>query len=317
MEEKFDVICIGLMVANIPIYPVSNNILNTDVTLINKLEITPGGDALNQALILSRLGRKVGICGKIGPDIFGRYLSEEIQKNRIDVSVLITDNQTNTNGAAVLIREDGSRHFLSYRGASDSFSLNDIIFDKIANTRIISFGSLFALPLFRGNALTQFLIKAKDRGCITVADTKQDNYHVGWKGIEESAKYLDYFLPSYDEAAYFSGETEPGKMAAFFADAGIKNIVIKLGDRGCFVRSPENKKGEIIPAMKVEAIDTTGAGDNFVAGFLHGILYGWDLLKCCSFANAVGAISTTKIGATNAIQSEIQVKEFIQTQKGV
>ena len=317
MFSKTELMCVGLIVANIPIYPVKDTLLQIDVSLVNKIGLASGGDALNQAFILSRLGRKVSICGKIGPDLFGRYLSEEMQKNKIDVSTLIEDDRVSTNCAAVLIHENGSRHFLSHRGSSDNFSIDDIPMEKVSNTRIISIGSLLALPFFRGDALAAFLKKAKDLGCMIAADTKQDNYQIGWKGIKDSIKYIDFFLPSYDEASYLSGETEPSKIVGFFMDAGANNVILKLGDQGCCYRSREIKKEEYLPAMKVDVIDTTGAGDNFVAGFLHGILHGWDLRKCCSFANAVGAISTTTIGAATGVKSEDQVMEFFQTNNNI
>ena len=315
MYKGNDVICIGLIAANIPIYPVSKSALETDLSLVKKMDITPGGDALNQAVVLSRLGRKAGLCGKIGPDRFGRFLLEEMAAYNIDISTVIVDKGVSTGSCAVLILEDGSRHFLSFREANEKFSPDEIQKEKIFSARIVSIGSLLANPLFSGDSLAGFLKEAKDRGTITAADTKHDTYSLGWKRIKEAAKYIDYFLPSYDEASYLSGETELRDIAAFFMDAGVKNIVIKLGAQGSYLRSTDLE--EIIPTIDAEVIDTTGAGDNFVAGFLHGILHGWDLVECCHFANAVGAISTTKLGAVAAVKNEIQVKEYMLTHSGV
>ena len=311
MSKEHDVICIGLITANIPIYPVSNAVFDADVTMVNRLDIVPGGDASNQAIVLSRLGRKTGLCAKIGPDLFGRCLTEGVEKNNVDTSAVVVDNSVSTSGCAVLIHKNGSRHFLVYREANEQFSLDEIPIAKILNSHIISIGSLLALPLFKENKLTEFLKKAREQGVITASDTKDDNYHVGWKGIKDSLKYIDYFLPSYVEASYLSEETEPGRIADFFMNAGVKNLIIKMGAQGCYLRSAGRE--EIVPTFEAEVIDTTGAGDNFVAGFLHALLYGWDILECCKFANAVAAISTTKIGAVTAVESEIQVKEYMQT----
>ena len=310
ISKDFDVICIGLIAANIPIYPVSETILDADVSLVNKMDIIPGGDALNQAIILSRLGRKTGLCGMIGRDVFGRFLSDEIIKNNVDTSAVIVDECGHTASCAVLVQANGSRNFLSFRGANENFSPYDIPADKIFNTRIVSIGSLLALPLLNGSKLTGFFRAAKEHGCITAVDTKHDTYHIGLEGIRESLNYVDYFLPSYDEASFLSGETDIDRIAGFFLEAGVKNVIIKWGAQGCFFRSVNCK--QIIPAVNAETIDTTGAGDNFIAGFLHAVLCGWDIIKCCNYANAVGAISTTKVGATAAVESEVQVNNYIQ-----
>lgn len=311
MNRDYDVICIGLLAANILIHPVSKTIFDTDVSLVDKMNIIPGGDALNQAIILARLGRKVSLCGKIGPDVFGRYLTDEVKKNNAGISTMIIDADECTSSCAVLVQTNGSRNFLSYRGANEKFSLREIPEENVFNTRIISIGSLLALPLLHGTELTGFLKKAKEHGCVTAVDTKHDTYRIGWEGIKESLSYVDYFLPSYDEASYLSGETDPGRIAGFFLEAGVKNVIIKLGIKGCYLRSADYEQA--IPTIDAETIDTTGAGDNFVAGFLHAVLYGWDIKKCCDYANAVGAISTTKIGATTAVESEVQVIDYTKT----
>ena len=315
MNRDYDVICMGLIAANIVIHPVSRATFDTDVSLVNKMDITTGGDALNQATILARLGRKVRLGGKIGPDVFGNYLADEIKKNKIDLSAVIVDKEEDTSTCAVLVQTDGSRNFLSFRGANENLSLLEIPAESVFNAKIVSIGGLLAMKQWHDNELSNFFKTTKEHGCITAVDTKQDTYHIGWKGIRESFNYIDYFLPSYDEAAYLSGETEPGRIAAFFIKAGVKNVVIKLGARGCYLRSADTE--ETIPTIDAKTIDTTGAGDNFVAGFLHAVLYGWDLIKCCEYANAVGAISTTKIGATTAVESESQVNDYIQTHSNI
>lgn len=308
MSRDFDVICIGLAAANILIHPISKSFLDADVSLVNKMEIIPGGDAVNQAIILARLGRKVKLCGKIGADLFGRCLAGGLENNGVDISTVIVDESENTSSCAVLVQANGNRNFLSYRGANESFSLLEI--PDVFNARIVSIGGLLALPLLNGGDLKGFLKTAKEKGCITAVDTKHDSYRIGWDGVKDGFDCIDYFLPSYDEAAYLSGETEPGRIAGFFLEAGVKNVVIKMGVNGSFLKSAVCE--EAIPAISAQAVDTTGAGDNFVAGFLHGLLYGWDIKKCCEYANAVGAVSTTKLGATMAVESEVQVNDYLK-----
>ena len=150
---------------------------------------------------------------------------------------------------------------------------------------------------------------AKARGCITAADTKHDTYGIKLEGIRASLKHVDYLLPSYEEAAYLTGETDlPGISEALMA-AGAKTVVIKLGARGCYLRT--DRAAGVIEGFEAAAVDTTGAGDNFVAGFLTGLLGGWDAERCCRFANAVGAVSVTAVGSTAAVKSMAQVMDYM------
>lgn len=95
-----------------------------------------------------------------------------------------------------------------------------------------------------------------------------------------------------------TGEAEPERMAAFFVrNTGVKTVVIKLGAEGCFVY--DRGKGYTVPAFRVDTVDTTGAGDNFIAGFMHAYLEGMELRECAWFACATAAVSTRYLGATS------------------
>ncbi|MCM8829312.1 MAG: PfkB family carbohydrate kinase [Candidatus Omnitrophica bacterium] len=88
-------------------------------------------------------------------------------------------------------------------------------------------------------------------------------------------------------------------MAKVFLDLGVKNVCLKLGPEGSYVT--DGRQSQFFPALKVNAVDSTGAGDAYVAGFLTGLLKGYDLLKASLLANTVGAMSVTAIGATSGI----------------
>ena len=102
-------------------------------------------------------------------------------------------------------------------------------------------------------------------------------------------------------------------MADVFLSYGVRNVVIKLGDRGCFVKN--HSECGLIDAFPSEAVDTTGAGDNFAAGFIKGILQGWDIRECARFANAAGALAVRGIGATSGVRSMEQVLEYMKNPK--
>jgi sugar/nucleoside kinase (ribokinase family) len=213
--------------------------------------------------------------------------------------------EPDTGVAILMIQADGTRNFCTYKGANGLFSLSDMDLSVLRQARIVSIGGLFAMPAFDGGGAEELMAEAKRRGAITSVDTKNDMRGIGLAGIAGILRHTDYFLPSRDEAARMTGETEVARMADALLEAGERNVVIKLGGDGCWLRTAD--RGLAIPPVRAKVADTTGAGDNFVAGFLAGISRGWELERCARFANAAGSLSTTAVGSTTAVRSMEQV----------
>ncbi len=309
MNKVSDVYCIGLVVANLPVRPVNKDVFDIDVNLVDAIELFPGGDAMNEAITLAKLGVSTGLIGKVGKDNFGEVLIRYANEIGVDTANVIAEKSEKTSVCVVLIDKDGKRNFLSFRGANNSLCTDDIDFSILRKTKIINIGSIFALPMLDRGGLFDILSEAVSNHVITAADMKYDSFNVGFNGIKNILPYIDYLMPSYDEAAYLTNETDPSKMAGVLQDAGARTVVIKLGKDGCYVKS--GRDSFMIKPFDVNVVDTTGAGDNFVAGFLTGVLQGWELKKTCIFANAVASISVQKVGATAGIQSMDQVLDFI------
>lgn len=122
------------------------------------------------------------------------------------------------------------------------------------------------------------------------------------KPLESSLPCLDFFMPSINEAVEITGRKTPEKIGRFFLDRGVKTVVLKMGEQGCYVCSESGGyyvKGFHVPCV----VDTTGAGDAFVAGFLAGLIKGWELRDCAEFANALGALCVGVHGTTAGIES--------------
>jgi len=132
--------------------------------------------------------------------------------------------------------------------------------------------------------------------------------------IGEALSYVDYFFPNYDEACIITGKTDINEIADIFLGCGVKNVVIKTGKEGCFIKN--NKQTLQIAACKnIKAIDTIGAGDNFASGFITGILDGKTLKECAEFANVTAAISVQSVGATTGVKNREQVEKLLQYTK--
>ena len=125
-------------------------------------------------------------------------------------------------------------------------------------------------------------------------------------------EYIDLFIPSIEEAIMLSGKEEPEEIADAFLAMGVKTVVIKLGKKGCFIKDSVGEKYFIPTYSKIKAVDTTGAGDSFVAGFLTGITKGMGLYESGRFANAVGTHCVMAAGASTGIKSYEEIVKFIE-----
>jgi sugar/nucleoside kinase (ribokinase family) len=156
---------------------------------------------------------------------------------------------------------------------------------------------------------------AKEKNVVCAMDTAWDASGAWMSKIEISLQYLDWFLPSYDEAVMLCGERDPARIATAFMSKGVKNVVIKLGAEGCFIAERE-KTGYRVPALKnIVVADTSGAGDAFCAGFLAGLTQGWEGQRCAGLGNALGALCVTEIGTTTAARSLEDVLRFAQSHR--
>lgn len=310
-----DIACVGILVADVTVRYVSNLPETGSLQPVDKIELFSGGCASNAAIDMARLGLNVAIIGKIGDDGFGSFLRNTLIKENVNIEGLCVDKTENTSGSIVIVDKSGERSFLHYKGANATFSEDDISYATIEQAEIVFVAGTFLMPDFDGEQCASFLKRAKNMGKITSLDTAWDSTGRWMNTLKPCMKHIDFFMPSYDEAVCLSGKKEPEEMADIFLDMGVKTAVIKLGDKGCFIKDSAGEK-HYIPAFEgIKAVDTTGAGDSFCAGFLTGIRKGWSLEKCGLFANAAGAHCVMAPGAVTGIKSFEEIMDFINQRK--
>jgi len=307
-----DIICVGILVADVLGKPVDRFPEKGKLGLVEKMSLQIGGCAANVAIDLAKLGLETTIIGKIGDDNFGKFLVEALNSEKVDISGLKIDKNVSTSASMVMISGDGERSILHSFGANAKFGFDDINPEVVKRAKIMLIAGTFLMPDFDGEGTRKLLKLAKENGVLCCMDTAWDSKGQWLNKIESSMKYLDWFMPSYDESCEMSGKTKPAEIAQFFQERGVKNVIIKLGGEGCFVKQ-EKEDGFTIEAFtKVKAIDTSGAGDSFCAGFLAGLSKGWDIPTSAKFANAVGAHCIMEIGTTTGIKTIDETLEFIK-----
>jgi sugar/nucleoside kinase (ribokinase family) len=175
---------------------------------------------------------------------------------------------------------------------------------------ILYVGGYLVLPGVEGPALAGRLRAARAAGARTVLDVcVPSGAAVSFADVEEVLPEVDFFLPNEDEGLALTGITGPAGQAEAFLAAGAGTVVITCGHAGALMATPARQAWLAAPA--VDAVDSSGAGDAFAAGFISGVLEGWPDDKKLIFASVVGASACTALGCTAGVFSRAQAEEYI------
>ena len=251
-----------------------------------------GGDALNEALILSKMGLDVKLCAILGDDPNGKLILHELDKNHISYDQNILNKGIDTYISLVFIDSNGERKFVgSENGSLRLLDLDDIKIDEDA--RIVSFASLFISKVLNDEKLCKLFAYIKENNKILVCDCSKPKNNEDVKDMK-CLKYLDYYFCNESEAKALCHNEDLFECERLLYEAGIRNVIIKCGSKGCLY------KGEFYPPeQNIDCIDSTCAGDSFVAGFIEGLYRNYDINDCISLANKYGASACKYVGATS------------------
>jgi sugar/nucleoside kinase (ribokinase family) len=310
-----DVLCVGQLAADILVRPVDRVDFGVDTKRVEGIDIKNGGDCLNVALGLRKLGASVGFAGLIGSDQLGDYLHGVITDAGIDARGLRRTKEARTCSCLVLINSTGDRTFFYYGGANELLSFSDLDLAQVGSASVVHIGGTYLLPKLDGEGAARLFAEAQSRGKLTSMDVTWDTTGRWLSVIEPCLPHLSFFMPSIREAEKIAGTDVPEDIAAFFQSKGVRTAVVKLGEKGCYVKNGA-EPGFYCPALRTDVVDTTGAGDSFVAGFLTGVLRQWDLADSATFGCAVAAMNIRVVGATAGVPTFEEARQFIRSQKG-
>jgi sugar/nucleoside kinase (ribokinase family) len=200
-----------------------------------------------------------------------------------------------------MVDKKGNRRFAYYGKCNDQLSVSDIDDSQFKAGGIVHVGSAMALASLDGPGLAELFKKAKDKGCVTSLDVTWDRDGKWLPKIEAALRYTDLFLPSLYEAKLITKKESPRAIAEFFSAYGISKLVIKMGAQGCYLT--DFKDTEILlPAPDVPVVDTTGAGDAFVSGFLFGVKNDLPFRACGVLGGLVSGEAIGAFGATTGVR---------------
>lgn len=303
-DRKRKITVIGNSVVDVLACPVSEEVFRTGSSPAKDIKLSFGGDALNEAVILSRFGCEVDLVSKLGKDEAGARILNFLEDNGISTGHIVISPGTDTSVNIVLIDETGERHFLTNpKGSQRKLCVEDIdpYLDDAAD--IVSFASIFVSSALDTGAMAELFQKIKEKpGRILAADMTKAKNGEKLEDLKEFLPYVDYLFPNEEEIALLTGCSEADVNAGLLIEAGVSCAVIKRGREGCLIRTKEETYH--IPAYPVEkCMDTTGAGDCFAAGFLWALSEGFALPDCGRFACAAASCAVESMGATDGIVS--------------
>ncbi|NLM13718.1 MAG: carbohydrate kinase [Epulopiscium sp.] len=294
-------------------------------------EQNPGGAPANVLGVLAKLNMETEFIGKVGEDQFGYFLQKVLKSIRVGTKNLVLSDEANTTLAFVHLDENGERKFSFYRnpGADMMLREGEIDFSIIEQAKVFHFGSISMTHEPSRSTTLKAVEYAKEKGVLVSYDP---NYRpLLWENADEAKKYMekglvyaDILKVSEEELRLLTGMSKIEEAVQYLEQKyNIPLIVVTLGDKGSYFKKADDEA--FVPSYKVKVVDTTGAGDGFLGGLLYQILIckknlqdlqGMELAKMIQFANAVGALMTTKRGAIPAIPALQEIETFMNHQQG-
>jgi fructokinase len=285
-----------------------------------------GGAPANVAVALARLGIAVAFVGKVGGDAFGHSLREILTAEGVDVRGLVEAPTAQTALAFVGSDAHGGREFVFYhQGMADTLLRpEEVDRDLIANARIFHFGAVTLAAEPSRSATAAAARWAREQGCLVSFDPNVrlevwDSPRQAHDAMLDILSVVDVVKVSSDELAFLAGTSDPSDACCVLREPGPKLAIVTLGGGGCYYQTAS--ASGYVSGIRVESVDSLGAGDAFVAGLLaclsahpHSTDPGDEalLVPALRFANAVGAITTTHYGAIPALPTRAQVEALLR-----
>lgn len=298
MRKDFDLVVIGDLNADlilqgedpVPAFGQVEKLVDVGV-------LTVGGSCGITACGAQRLGLRTACVGVLGNDVLGSFMRSALTAESIDVSACPSDPNRQTGISVILTRPGGEgRAILTAPGTIEVLTVEDIQPDILERSRHIHCGAYFLQPKLHGS-LSGFFRSAREMGVTCSLDTNWDPSERWDPGLHDLLETCDLFFPNEGEALRITRRQTVEEALAALADLG-PTVAMKLGEAGGVVQSGDGRAWASSPA--VSPVDTTGAGDSFNAGYLHGFLKGWVPGKCLTLAVACGSLSTRALGGTGA-----------------
>jgi len=281
--------------------------------LCPKLELHCGGVGANCALAIVPWGINVRLFGCVGQDRFGDLLLETLRKTGVDIGGVQRSSRALTGMLYINVTRDGQRTFFGSRGANQFMGPPKVPASWLrscAAAHLVGYSFLNPGP---EKMARRILRQFHSCGKLVSLDVGMEPCKRIPQKILRLLPQVDLLFVSSDEAASLTGRSNPREAFLRFERAGAKEIVMKLGKRGCLISDGGILRE--VPSFTVRVVDSTGAGDAFTAAFLQGRMRGWSPREAALVANAAGAAAASRVGAGTMLSDIAGTLKVLRTQR--
>jgi len=274
--------------------------------IADDFEITLGSASAIFASGIARLGRKVTFVSRVGNDEFGRFCLDMLAAKGISTDGISVTSESKT-GVTIVLSSPKDRALVTYLGAIAELSFSDVPLEVLDGHRHLHLTSYYLQSALQPD-FARLIRGAKEKGSTTSFDPNSDPDQGRNDKVFEVIRETDILFVNEPEAKLLAEQNEVHSACRVLGES-CPLVVVKLGPKG----SIAYRSGAFVTAdgFKVDAVDTTGAGDSFAAGFVHAYLDGEDLQKCLTVGNACGALSTLGAGGTTSQPDEEELEKFM------
>ena len=262
-----------------------------------------GGSAANTTVGLARLELKTGFIGKVAADREGKFLLDEFREEGVDVNGIRVSEEGRSGSVMGFIDPQGDRALYVDPGVNDNITFNDINLSYVSGAKFLHLSSFVGDPSFK----VQKQLLNQISGVKVSFDPGAIYARKGLSELKPIIKKTHVMFPNSIELKLLTGQDYKEGARALLG-LGVDILVVKLGKLGCYVT--DGKESQLIEPVKVEAVDTTGAGDAFCAGFLYGLIKQKDLYACGRLGNFVASRCISKMGSRTGLPKLADLKSL-------
>ncbi len=288
---KFDVVGFGALNVDM-LFKVNKLAGAEEESFVEDYTEACGGSAANTMVGLARLGCKTGFIGKVANDREGKLQIDCLKTEGVDTNGIIEATKGKSGSVMGFVDRKGARTLYINSGVNDTIEPRELKWDYVSQTKFLHLSSFVGeKPLRAQKKLLGFLpndVKISfDPGSVYAQR--------GFAAIEPIIRNSHVLMPNAFELELLTGEVDYRNGADFMIEVGVKIVAVKLGDKGAYVTNGDERL--MVEPFKVKAVDTTGAGDAFCAGFLYGLIHKKSLYECGQLGNFVASRSVMAMGA--------------------
>jgi sugar/nucleoside kinase (ribokinase family) len=306
------VVCAGVVVADVFVPPLLRLPEPGELVVTEDFVVETGGCAANAGIALARLGVRPTVVARVGDDLFGDFVEQELRAAAVDVSGIARTANLGTAKTVIVPVSGADRRYVHTFGANAALCAADIESAIAAPPDVLYVGGFLVLPALRQEELAELLRRARRSGTQVVLDVVAPaGQSLSSDDVSGLLPQVDYFVPNDDEAAALTGERDPRRQVERLSELGAGTVIVTMGDRGVVAGSDD---GLIeLPAPRVDMVEPSGAGDAFAAGLVYGLLDHWALPRSLEFASMMGASACTRLGCTAGLPTRAEADAYLES----